>query len=62
MAPAMRVVEQREVKNAKGEIFCYETLSTIEHCLKPMVEKRSTSLYDGQSKPMISPFSTPGLQ
>jgi len=27
------------VKNAKGEIFCYETLPTIEHCLKPMVEE-----------------------
>jgi hypothetical protein len=27
------------VKNAKGEVFCYETLPTIEHCLKPMVEE-----------------------
>jgi hypothetical protein len=26
------------VKNAKGDVFCYETLPTIEHCLKPMVE------------------------
>jgi len=27
------------VKNAKGDVFCYETLPTIEHCLKPMVEE-----------------------
>lgn len=27
------------VKNAKGEVFCYETLPTIEHCLRPMVEE-----------------------
>jgi hypothetical protein len=27
------------VKNAKGDVFCYETLRTIEHCLKPMVEE-----------------------
>jgi hypothetical protein len=27
------------VKNAKGEVFCYETLPTIEHCLKPMAEE-----------------------
>ena len=27
------------VKNAKGEVFCYETLPTIEHCLKPMTEE-----------------------
>ena len=27
------------VKNAQGQVFCYETLPTIEHCLKPMVEE-----------------------
>jgi hypothetical protein len=27
------------VTNAKGEVFCYETLPTIENCLKPMVEE-----------------------
>ena len=31
--------EETCVKNAKGEVFCYETLPTIEHCLKPMVEE-----------------------
>jgi hypothetical protein len=27
------------VKNAQGQVFCYETLPTDEHCLKPMVEE-----------------------
>lgn len=31
--------EETCVKNAKGEVFCYETLPTMEHCLKPMVEE-----------------------
>ena len=27
------------VKNAQGQVFCYETLPTDEHCLKRMVEE-----------------------